>query len=300
MKTYVVSHGPCHDGLAGAWVAKKFDPSYEVFFTSRQNEWKEELGPLLQSGDFVFFIDYTPNPSDLEDFQKRSIDFMVLDHHETDFRLVTNYDKKNEGNLMSFCKYDLTIAGCQVAWNHFFPNQPLPNMLKYIAIADIYAWGEGEWDHAIVQYIRTILEPDATIEEFDMLLNSFNEEAFYDVGKWIYRRICKEVDYMAKKAYLMDFDGVEVLGVNSSLFHSEVGHELAIKSPSGLGVVYTYNPTHNSVKLSVRGSGSKSDANLFAEKYKGGGHPMAAGFYMTIDQFDKYLKTAKKNATMEA
>jgi nanoRNase/pAp phosphatase (c-di-AMP/oligoRNAs hydrolase) len=41
-------------------------------------------------------------------------------------------------------------------------------------------------------------------------------------------------------------------------------------------------------------------AQKLAETYKGGGHPLASGFYMTLDQFDKYLKTAKKNATMEA
>ncbi len=301
MKTYVVSHGPCHDGLAGAWVAKTFNPDFEVFFTSRKNEWKDDLFPTLQSGDFVYFIDYTPDPSDLESLQKQSIDFLVLDHHETDFRLVSNYDKKNESNLLSFCKYDLTIAGCQVAWRHFYPDKELPTMLKYIAIADIYAWGEGEWDHAVVQYIRSILEPDATIQEFDELVKNFNEDHAYDQGKLVYRRICKEVDFMSKKGYLMDFDGVEVLGVNSSLYHSEVGHELALKSPSGLGIIYTFNPVYDSVKISVRGSGKGTlNANEFSERYKGGGHPMAAGFYMTIDQFNKYLKTAKKNATMEA
>ena len=300
MKDWVISHALCHDGLAGAWVANRFNPEFEIYFTSRKNEWKEEIGSFIQPNDFVYFIDYTPDPADLEDFQKRSIEFLVLDHHETDFRNVTNYDKRHGSNLLSFCKYDLKNAGCVVAWNHFFPDQKLPLMLKYVAIADIYAWGDGEWDHAVVQYIRNIIDPDASIAEFDSLLKDFNEDYAYAEGKNVYRRICKEVDFMASRAYLMNFDGVEVLGINSSLYHSEVGHEIAIKSPTGLGVVYTYSPVYDSVKISVRGSGQGQSANLFAENYGGGGHPLAAGFSMTIDQFDKYLKTAKKNAKMEA
>lgn len=303
MKTYVVSHKACHDGLAGAWVAKKFDASYEVFFTSRKNEWRDDLLPLLQAGDFVYFIDYTPDPADLERLLRTSIDFQVLDHHETDQRLVINYDKRHDGNLMSFCKYDLSIAGCQVAWNHFFPGQMLPDMLEYISIADIYAWDKDEdpdWNHSVVQYIRTVMEPDASIEQFDQLLRDFDRAKAYTMGKMVYQRICKEVDFISKKGYLMDFDGVEVLAVNSSVYHSEIGHELAKQSPTGLGLIYTYNPVYDGVKISVRGNDTSNPrANKFAENYLGGGHPNAAGFYMTIDQFDKYLKTAKKNATME-
>ena len=294
MQKYAVCHKQCHDGLGGAWVAKTHDPNINIFFTSRKDEWKELLSPHLEGGSFVYFIDYAPSPADLEDLQRRSIDFKILDHHKTDFDRITAYDRLHGTSLMSFCFYDMKKAGCQVAWDYFFPGQTLPKMLEYIAVADLYTW-RGPADHAVVQYIRTILEPDASIAHFSALLENFNEQEALSLGGVVYRRICKDVEFVAKKACLMDFDGTEVLAVNSAHYHSEIGHELSLSSPSGIGVIYTFSPANDGVKLSLRGPGS----SLLAEKYQGGGHPLAAGCYMTIDQFQKYLKTARKNSKTE-
>jgi len=294
MKRYAVCHKQCHDGLAGAWVAKKYIPDVNVFFTSRKDEWKELLNPQILEGDFVYFIDYAPSPSDLEDLQKRNVGFQVLDHHATDFNRIQTYDSMNNTNLLLFCKYDMQKAGCQVAWDYFEKSEPLPKLLEYIAIADIYAW-RSDLDHFVVQYIRTIMEPDATVEDFDRFKNSFNEIESQKLGEIIYKRITKDVHFVAKRANLMDFDETTVLAVNSAHYHSEIGHELTLGSPSGLGIVYTYFPANDGVKLSVRGTG----ANAFCEKFDGGGHPQAAGCYMTIEQFSKYLKTARKNTGME-
>lgn len=295
MKKYAICHKQCHDGLGGAWVAKQFDSDINIFYTSRRDEWREILGPQIESGDFVYFIDYAPTPADLEDFQRRSIDFKVLDHHATDFNRIKAHDVLHQTNLMSFCVYDMKKAGCEIAWDYFFHGEPLPKMLEYIAVADLYTWRSPE-DHAVVQYIRTILEPDASLEDFNGLLKTFSVETAEGIGGMIYKRICKDVDFVAKKACIMEFDGTEVLAVNSAHYHSEIGHELSLNSGNGLGVIYTYSPANDGVKVSVRGPG----ANTFAEKYGGGGHPQAAGCYFTIEQFDKYLKTARKNVIMEA
>lgn len=293
MNKYAICHSPCHDGLASAWVAKQFDPTIEIFHSSRKHEWREKLAP--KSGDMVYFIDICPEAKDLENFQKRSVDFLVLDHHETDMLAITKYDTKNKSDLLSLCKFDMKNAGCIVAWHHFFHDEPIPKMLEYIAIADMWGWRDDN-DHAAIQYIRTELEPDASVEEFDALISSFDENAAIALGGMVYKRICKEVSYSAKHGHLMSFDGTEVLAVNTSLFHSEIGHELSLNSPSKIGVIYTYSPANDGVKLSFRGEG----ANRLAEKYGGGGHPQAAGCYMTLDQFDKYLKTSRKNVIMEA
>jgi oligoribonuclease NrnB/cAMP/cGMP phosphodiesterase (DHH superfamily) len=293
MRTIAVSHKACHDGLAGAWVARQFDKNIEVFFSSRQHEWRELL--TINAGDFVYFIDFTPQPADLEALIGRSVECLILDHHETDLLDMQAFDATNKTNLMQFCKFDMNNAGCMVAWNHFFPGKTPPKMLEYVAVADLWKW-RGPEDYAAVQYIRTLLDPDASIDEFDALLQKFNEETAINLGSVVYNRVIKDAKHTAKHFCLMDFDGTEVAAVNASLYQSEVGHELTSKSPSGIGVVYNFVPEKNYVRFSVRGNGS----NTLAKKYKGGGHPQAAGFTLSIEQFNKYLATAKKNAIMEA
>lgn len=293
MRKIVVSHKACHDGLAGAWVAKQYDKNMEVFFSSRRHEWKHLLD--IQTGDFVYFIDFSPRPKDLEELIGRSVECLVLDHHETDVLDFRDYDQSYGTSLMQYCGFDMNNAGCIVAWNHFFPGKTYPKLLEYIAIADLWKW-RGPKDHAVVQYIRTILDPDSSIEEFDALLNSFDEDLAAQLGAVVYNRVQKEAKYMAKKFCIMDFDGTEVAAVNASLYHSEVGHELTEKSPSGIGVVYNFAPEKGFVKFSVRGDG----ANKLAKRYGGGGHPQAAGFDLTLAQFNKYLVTAKNDAIMEA
>jgi oligoribonuclease NrnB/cAMP/cGMP phosphodiesterase (DHH superfamily) len=292
MKTIVVSHKACHDGLAGAWVARQYDKNVEIFFSSRQHEWREKL--VINSGDFVFFIDFTPQPYDLESLIGRSVKCLILDHHETDLLDMQAYDSKNKTSLMQFCKFDMNNAGCMVAWNHFFPKKIPPKILEYVAVADLWKW-RGQKDHAVVQYIRTILDPDASIDEFNDLLQNFDEDSAAAIGDVVYRRVLKDSKHTAKHFCIMNFDDVEVAAVNASLYQSEVGHELTSKSPSGIGVVYNFVPEKNYVRFSVRGEGS----NTFAKKYNGGGHPQAAGFTLPIEQFNKYLATAKKNAIME-
>lgn len=292
MTKFLVAHKACHDGLAGAWVAKQFDPSLNVFFSSRKHEWKDHIHP--QTGDFVYFVDFSPNPEDLHHLIDQDIKCMVLDHHDTDVNKIKNYDTLNHSGLGQYCNFDMTKAGCLVAWDYFFKDKPYPKLLEYISIADIWAWRDDR-DHAIVQYMRTLMDADATLEQFEEMLNQFDEEKFAMLGQGIYKRVQKDAKHMAKRFCIMDFDGVEVAAVNGTLYHSEVGHELSLVSPSGIGVVFSVIPESNTIKVSARGD----KANKFAEKYGGGGHPQAAGFYMDIDRFNKYLVTAKKNVIME-
>jgi len=292
MPKYLVSHKSCHDGLASAWVAKRFDSSLNVFFSSRKHEWKKVLN--LQAGDFVYFTDFAPNPEDMFGLINRGIDCRVLDHHDTDVNKIKEFDLKNNGELSKHCTFDMSKAGCLVAWDYFFKDEPYPKMLEYISIADVWQWRD-EKDHFVIQYLRTLLDQDAGLDEFKKILSEFDEEKFAMLGSGIYRRVEKDSKYMAARFCIMDFDGTQVAAVNATLYYSEVGHELTLVSPTGLGVVYSMIPESNTMKVSVRGSG----ANKFAEKYGGGGHPQAAGFYMTLEQFNKYLATAKRSAIME-
>ncbi len=285
---FIISHGGCDDGLAGAWVGHKALPDASIIFTSRKHGWKDKL--TVSAGDIVYFIDFCPYPIDMLNFINSGVECIVLDHHESDLNKIKEFDGKNNTNLMSSCFFDLTKAGCLVAWDYFFKDQIPPKLLEYISIADTWKW-RGDKDHAIIQYFRTILDSgDTSIEEFDGVLNSFDEEKYYMLGMALHKRVKKDAISIARKYCIMDFDGTKVAAVNGTLYNSEIGHELSLVSPCGIGVVYTIIPESDTVKISARGIG----ANKFCEKYNGGGHPEAAGAYFNLNQFNKYLTTATK------
>ncbi len=281
---YLVSHSLCDDGTASAWVGKKKFTNAEIFFTSHNWEWKTSLN--LKQYDKVYFIDICPLPEDILDLIKKDVDFQVIDHHKTAL------DRINEAGIYELIKskivFDMNLCGTTLAWKTFFPNEKLPLLLKYIEIADLWHWDEEEDSKYVCEYIRYKLKAN-NIESFEKLMDEFNIDTAKKDGTILYKRLMRQVDRVCYNKSLLDFDGIKILAANDSVVVSEVGNELAQKSPSGLGMTYYFTPNSGQVKVSVRGKGARE----FCEKFGGGGHDLASGFTIEIETFLKYLKTGK-------
>ncbi len=165
-------------------------------------------------------------------------------------------------------------------------------MLKYVEIGDLWKWDKDKDARAVNEYIKTVCRR-GSLEDYEKLLNTFDDKTAKEQGKLLWTRSQNEVNYLVTKAALLNFDGERVLSVNSQHAISELGHELAKLDSKGIGLVYHVHPEINLVKFSVRGT--KGDtARKFAEKHGGGGHDKAAAFTMTITEFAKILKKSTK------
>ncbi len=287
MAEHVICHKACHDGMAGAWVAKKFIPYVTIHFTTYEHEWRNlvgEDGPVIED-DLLYFIDFCPLPEHLEMLTEKKIHFQVLDHHATAVNKIKDYEN---GKFMEFCQFDMDKSGSMLAWEWFTDEAP-PLFLEYIQIGDLWDWRHDD-DKKVLHYIRAIMPPSGDTDIFERTMKDFDEKEALKVGGILFAQLENSVKFATRRACILTFNGEEILAVNTRTDHSEIGHALEEKSPNGLGMTYTIYPEDNKVKFSVRGEG----ANIFAQKYGGGGHPKAAGFFMKLDDFHTVLKTAKE------
>jgi oligoribonuclease NrnB/cAMP/cGMP phosphodiesterase (DHH superfamily) len=292
MRNICVTHKYCYDGLASAWVFEenfKLDrgrtTSDDVIFTTRDNEWEERHLLDLIENKFdigtIYFIDYCPTNNALKSLVSNQIDFKILDHHADAYLRVKalGYEDK--------IIYDSEHSGCVLAWQYFFGNtRPImPRVFEYIEKQDL--WKMNQQDEFQAEWLQYKIH-DYETSEISHILLVYDHSDAHQIGSTLWFKKKNEIDFITRKPALIDFDGKEVLAVNSNTNRSEIGHVLSEKSPTGLGLVYSVSP-YNSVHVSVRGKG----ANGFCKTYAGGGHEEASGFSMELKKFMSYLETAK-------
>ncbi len=285
MKTYGIYHKGCSDGSMSAVLLKKAVPGVILYPTSHSWEWKEDL--ILKKGDSVYFVDICGLPEDLAALDEKGVTYTIIDHHITADELIKKYEVSHDYKVKNYHYYPKHCATTAV-WDYFFKDKKMPDALQFIEIADLWNWDQEKNSKFVDQYIKTVVVPD-DLASYEKLLTEFDYDESVDKGKILYQRLVKDVEFYCRNASVLDFDGIEVLSLNSNHSVSELCNYLARKSRTGIGVAYVIYPDKNEVKVHVRGvSGDK--ARRLAEKYGGGGHDKAAGFVMTIDTFMKYIK----------
>ena len=291
MTSFCITHKNCLDGLVSAWIFKKYCTSDKktMFFTTPRNEWENIGLPYIidhkHEIENVYFIDANPSVSAIHEFGINKIKIKVLDHHQDEFNRLISTKKSGEISII----FNQDECGATLAWQHFNPTLLIPKAIQYIRKNDICVY-EKEEDKYVCEYIKTNLPTNSGIDKVDVFLDNFDEQKALEEGRVLYLKVKAEVEASIRNTIMVDFDGINVVLANESVNPSLVGHELAKRSPSGLGMAYYVSTIKSKVKAYVRGNGACG----FCKKYGGGGHEVAAGFEMDILEFAKYLKTAKR------
>ncbi len=155
----VLYHKKCPDGFSGAWVAwKKFGDSAEYIPMPPGSD-----APRME-GKQVYCIDYIPDDlSDLRDFISRNKSVIAIDHHASNESSVP---------LFSSSKFDKNKCGSMLAWEYFFPEQPVPTLLKYIQDVDLWQWKLPK-SKELALYVNTI---EFAFPAWEQLLSDFENE----------------------------------------------------------------------------------------------------------------------------
>jgi len=296
MQNICVTHKYCYDGLAAAWVfeekfgynRKRLKTSDNVIFTTRDDEWEEKnLLDLVKKRfdiETIYFLDYCPTNSAIDTLISNNMNFVVIDHHQDAYLRMKNLGHEDK------MFYDPNHSGCVLAWMFFkgassaFEDR-LPEVFEYIEKQDL--WQMKQQDEFIAEWIQYKIT-DYQTSEISHVLQVWDKSEALTTGSTLWFKKQNEIKFITRKPAIVDFDGKEVLAVNSNTNRSEIGHVLSDKSPSGLGLVYSISP-YNNVHVSVRGKG----ANDFCKAFGGGGHEEASGFSMELEKFMSYLKMAK-------
>ncbi len=274
----VIYHSKCSDGFGGAWAAwKKFGDLATYLAAEDRDHYHVNL-----DGKEVYIIDYSYPKEVLLELEQKAKKLVIIDHHLSAHETVMSVKEH---------VYDGDHSGAYLAWQYFFPNEKMPKLIDYIEDGDLYRFSlldarsilayvhVAPYDFVVFSKIAEELETDSgyiKILEQGTLLRTVHE---------------RQVEYFAKKAELVEFEGYTIYAVNANnIVASDLGSLLSTKQ-GPFALIFNYE--NWGWKCSLRGDGTV-DLSKIAAKYGGGGHHNASGFAVEVDvhplQFIKKVK----------
>jgi hypothetical protein len=268
-------HAGCPDGLGAAWaVWRAWGPGAR--YLPRGHE--DVVDANAFEGQLVVFVDIAPGNEELRALAERAGKVIVLDHHVTAReRFENDLGVQNaiagRGHLIHF---DLSHSGAMLAWNHFHPDEPAPDLLRYVEDQDLWSWklpASEEVNAAISSHSRDF-------ETWERLAARPITELVAE-GAPILRATRIEVERALQSAHPVQLGARRAEAVNATLYRSKIGHALAERAEFKLPWGVVYRVTGERVDISIYSIGNLDIAKV-AEGYGGGGHANASGFSVTL------------------
>ncbi len=275
MKRRCFYHGGCPDGFGAAWAVRRAWGD-DARYIAHGHEDLIDLSHL--EGEQVVFVDIAPPNPVLRDLVEVAGELIVLDHHVS-ARDRCNADLGLENALEvspHHVHFDLDHSGAVLAWKHFHPDDPLPDLLGYVEDQDLWSWKlprSEEVNAAIGSYPQKF-------EVWDELAARPIQELARE-GEPIRRANRMDVERALGSAHPLAMGTRRVEAVNSRVLRSVLGHELAKRAAFDRpwGLVYRINGER--VDVSIYSIGNL-DVSKVAAEFGGGGHRNAAGFSVSL------------------
>ena len=278
MARVCIYHAGCPDGFGAAWaVWRRWGD--EARYVARGHD-----DPLHASGyrdDTVVFVDIAPPPAALRPLGEVVEKLVVLDHHvsardhiQADPDLVPALEEL--GHVIHF---DMEHSGAALAWQYFHPDDPLPELLRYVEDQDLWNWK-----------LPATRDVNAAISATDHDFAAWEELAGTSVdvlaaeGAPIHRANRLLVERALDGAHGISLGQHRVEAVNASAQRSQIGHELASRALFGVPCGAVYRVAGQRVDVSVYSVGD-FDVAALAGQFGGGGHRNAAGFSVTLAEW---------------
>ena len=278
MKQLCVYHAGCPDGFGAAWAVWTAWKGEGTFLARGHSDRlrTEDLQDAL-----VAFVDIAPENDELQELTRCAAQVIVLDHHVTSRnRLEADpsllHALANEGHEILF---DMSHSGAVLAWQYFVPDQPVPDLLRYVEDQDLWAWklpDSQEVNAAIASYPRSF---ETWGELAERPLESLVRE-----GEPIVRANRVEVQRILKHAAPLAMGSRRTESVNASTNRSAIGHELAQRRTYGQPWGCVYRIDGGRVYATLYSIGD-FDVSKIAVEFGGGGHKNAAGFNVSLEQW---------------
>jgi oligoribonuclease NrnB/cAMP/cGMP phosphodiesterase (DHH superfamily) len=276
----VIYHNECFDGYTSAlilYLAGQIHSSHTVIHPDVPSA---SSAPNDIHGD-VIVVDVAYQPHVLEEIAKRARSVLFIDHHRTNLDEIRKLEKRYS-NLHVI--YDESECGSSLTWRHYFPEMPMPLMIRMVRDNDI-----GIWAIKQTKQFLTALEVEyqmlPTVTALKKLKPLLKMEFMKDViarGKLYYRYRELMVERAAKYSTIMDWGKYRVAFVNiAGNIASEVATRLARRSGIDFAAAYHYNISKRIFVYSLRSDSTRRDAidvEQICRAHGGGGHKYACAF----------------------
>ncbi len=280
-------HAGCPDGFGAAWAVRNAWGD-DAHYIPRSHDERIEAGAHV--GDEVAFVDIAPSNRELESLWDEAAILHIVDHH------ITARDRiEGTSGLAGYGRhphhrvhFDLNASGAVLAWHHWNPDVPLPELLGYIEDQDMWRFKlphSREVNAAIASY-------PMRFPTWDRLADA-DPERLAQEGEPIVRAQRLAIDRAVEGAHPVQLGEHLVEAVASSSHRPWIGHELATRAAHGVPCGIVYHVEARRVDISIYSVGDFNVAELATER-GGGGHRSAAGFSVSLDDWhDSYLERSR-------
>lgn len=284
MKTYVLYHTSCYDGLGAAYSAwKRFGDIDVEYIPVAHGKPPPKMDPKSQ----VFILDMSYGPETIEAMAKEQEWVTILDHHESAMKLWAGpeykddfyaTDRAGEQTNVTII-FDMKVSGAGIAWDALLWNpdsnrNERPRFINLIEDRDLWKF-KLEGSRAFHSYLLSVPKDFRYYEKFEDedYLNSCIKE-----GTALLRMTNEIVETICKNATVCDnFLGYRVVICNTTSHWSEVGNRLLEIYPD-VNFACAYTDMKDGVRMFSLRSNGNFDVSKVAAEYGGGGHKAAAGF----------------------
>jgi len=277
----VIYHGhQCPDGFAAALAAWLYYEGRAEFLGLDHGDVKSIDDLPALDGRAVYILDFSFAEPLLRAIDARAAKLVLLDHHQSAARKLSEFVSQS-----GVVHFDMSKSGARLAWEFFQPQQPLPDLVRYVEDRDIWVW---QYAQSAGFLAALDMEPFdfarwRAITQFDVA----QMQTFVALGEAMDAKFKKLAEQIAENAQTLRFNGVDGLMVNApGVFHSLVGDMLCQKSGT-FALLWTVDQS-GAVKCGLR---SKANFNCIdlAESMGGGGHAQACGFRMSSHRLAELL-----------
>ncbi len=275
MKRNLIFHAGCPDGFGAAWAARRAWGD-DARYIPRSHD--DDFDPEQFEDELVVFADISIANPMLRRLGEVAAELLVLDHHLTAREQFAS-DPSLENALTANghrVHFDLEQSGAMLAWNHFHPDEPAPDLLRYVQDQDLWNWELPESEAinaAIGSYPRRHSDWDKLAAR---PIGSLAEE-----GRPIVRANRIEVARAMAHAHPVVIGDLRIEAVNARHPRAEIGHELATRAKFGKPWGIVYRVVGSRVDCSIYSLGD-CDASAIATRFGGGGHRNASGFSVSL------------------
>lgn len=262
-----IHHNDLDGRCAAAIVAKKFKKENLRFL---EMDYKDEFDyHYVMLDDPIVIVDFSLKPEVMEVLFAITKNIIWIDHHVT----AKDYPYQHLDGLRDFT--DKGNSGCELAWKFFFPDEEMPDCVRFIGDYDKWAL---KYDPECFQYyegmkMRQEIDNPASYEWEILLENNYYTNYVLSDGK---AAIEYRDNYCAglRKSYGYEtsINGVRAYACNQYMFGSKGFGEKFDEYPVCLAYI------HDGSRFTVSLYSTTIDVSMIAKNHGGGGHKGAAGF----------------------
>lgn len=259
------------DGRCAAAIVKLAHPECELLPINYGQEFPWH--GLSPDGEFVYMVDFALQPFDLMERLSGLCELVWIDHH------VSAIDAARErGFLCAGQMLEVGRAGCELAWEYFNGQKPVPRAVRLVGRYDV-------WDHAALpgtmefQYgLRAYnMDPRTMMPMWTQLLDGGPVDEVIWEGRAILRYVDVDAaEYVRAHAFETRLDGARCIAMNRGHINSNFFKTAFDPERHDAMLSFVWRDGQWTVSLYTDKAGV--DVSVIAKAYGGGGHKKAAGF----------------------